>query len=231
MVQVNADRLTIRVRFRKTGSLQYVSHLDLVRTMHKIIVRAKLPLYYSEGFNPKPKMVFAAPLSIGTESLAEYMDLRLSEYVDPDVVMSRLNSNMTSEMQITEAYYSSTKFTDLKWMTYDISIKTAGACREFAEKCKRILLSDTVLVTKNSKSGEKTVNIRPLIRSVDCGFDGECITLRAVLSADQSAFLNPELLIKVLREGAGILSDEDMTQEYYSIMRLSAHFDDMTEFR
>lgn len=68
MVQVNATKLFLRFRFKKQGSLQFISHLDLVRTMHKVIVRAKLPLWYTEGFNPKPKMIFAAPLSIGTET-------------------------------------------------------------------------------------------------------------------------------------------------------------------
>ena len=231
MVQVNNERLTIRLKFKKTGNLQYISHLDLVRTMHKIIVRAKLPLYYSEGFNPKPKMVFAAPLSIGTESYAEYMDLRLSEYMEPSEVMDRLNANMTREMQITEAYYPTTGFTDLKWMKYLIKITTAGACRDFAEKCREILLSERVEVVKNSKSGEKTVDIRPLIRDVECDSDGESVILHATLSADQSAFLNPELIIKVLRDAMGILSGEDMTAEYYSVLRISAHVDNMDEFR
>lgn len=231
MVQVNNERLTIRLKFKKTGNLQYISHLDLVRTMHKIIVRAKLPLYYSEGFNPKPKMVFAAPLSIGTESYAEYMDLRLSEYMEPSEVMDRLNANMTREMQITEAYYPTTRFTDLKWMKYLIKITTAGACRDFAEKCREILLSERVEVVKNSKSGERTVDIRPLIRDVECDSDGESVILHATLSADQSAFLNPELIIKVLRDAVGILSGEDMTAEYYSVLRISAHVDNMDEFR
>ena len=79
MVQVSNSPITVRIKFLKEGGLQYISHLDLVRTMHKIIVRSKLPLWYTEGFNPKPKMVFAAPLSIGTESKTEYMDLRLTE--------------------------------------------------------------------------------------------------------------------------------------------------------
>ena len=52
MVQVNTEKLFIRVKFKKVGNLQYISHLDLVRTMHKVIVRAKLPLWYTEGFNP-----------------------------------------------------------------------------------------------------------------------------------------------------------------------------------
>ena len=113
MVQVNPTKLVIRFKFKKTGKLQYISHLDLVRTMHKVIVRADLPLWYTEGFNPKPKMVFAAPLSIGTESLSEFMDIRLTEPIDPKEAMARLNANMTDEMQVTEAYYPETKFTDL----------------------------------------------------------------------------------------------------------------------
>ena len=66
MVQVNNTPITLRVKFFKVGKLQYISHLDLVRTMMKIIVRSKLPLWYTEGFNHKPKIFFAAPLSTGT---------------------------------------------------------------------------------------------------------------------------------------------------------------------
>ncbi|MBE6696393.1 MAG: DUF2344 domain-containing protein, partial [Ruminococcaceae bacterium] len=44
---------TLRVKFKKTGNLQYISHLDLVRTVHKMLVRVKMPLWYTEGFNPK----------------------------------------------------------------------------------------------------------------------------------------------------------------------------------
>ena len=94
----------LRVKFKKVGDLQYISHLDLVRTMHKIIVRAGLPLWYTEGFNPKPKMAFAAPLSVGTESLCEFMDLRVTEAISPEEILARLNKNMTDEMQELEAY-------------------------------------------------------------------------------------------------------------------------------
>ena len=95
MVQVNNEKIVIRFKFKKVGNLQYISHLDLVRTMNKIIVRANLPLWYTEGFNPKPKMVFAAPLSIGCESFCEFLDLRLTERIDPEVAKERLNANMT----------------------------------------------------------------------------------------------------------------------------------------
>ncbi len=234
MVQLTANNpfLTMRLKFKKVGSLQYISHLDLVRTMHKIIVRSKLPLWYTEGFNPKPKMIFAAPLSIGTESECEFLDIRLIDDISPEEVKARLNANMTSEMQVLDAYYADTPLTDLKWFAYDIRITTVGASVELAESCERTLLADRVEVEKKKKSGEYAlVDIRPLIRSAKVELVGEELVIRAELSADQSAFLNPEYVIKALTEKLGILSCGDLVQEYYSVMRLGAYRDDMTEFR
>lgn len=229
MVQVNQTKLFLRFKFIKRGSLQYISHLDLVRTMHKVIVRAKLPLWYTEGFNPKPKMIFAAPLSIGTESECEFMDLRMNEYIDPAEAMARLNANMTHEMQITEAYYPESKFTDLKWMSYRITIGGVGLSTEVAEKCRALLNGDAVIVQK--KNSDQTMDIRHLIKSAEASYDGENIIIDAVLSADPSAFLNPEYVIKALRDGCGILSSPDITSEYYETLRLKAYFGDMTDFR
>ena len=229
MVQVNTTKLFVRFRFKKQGSLQYISHLDLVRTMHKVIVRAKLPLWYTEGFNPKPKMIFAAPLSIGTESVCEFMDLRMNEYIDPAEAMARINANMTSEIQIVEAYYPESKFTDLKWMSYRITIRTLGLTDELVERCNALLSAPTIEVQK--KNSDKTADIRPLIKSASAVKDGDAMVINALLSADPSAFLNPEYVIKALRDGVGILSAPDLTSESYEIMRLNAYFDDMTEFR
>lgn len=229
MVQVNPTKLFVRFRFKKQGSLQYISHLDLVRTMHKVIVRAKLPLWYTEGFNPKPKMIFAAPLSIGTESVCEFMDLRMNEYIDPAEAMARINDNMTDEMQIVEAYYPESKFTDLKWMSYRITIRTLGQIDELVDSCNALLSAPVIEVQK--KNSEKTVDIRPLIKSASAVKDGDAIVINALLSADPSAFLNPEYVIKALRDGVGILSSDDLTAESYEIMRLNAYFADMSEFR
>ena len=230
MVQVNNQtKLFLRFKFRKGGNLQYVSHLDLVRTMHKVIVRAKLPLWYTEGFNPKPKMIFAAPLSIGTESVCEYMDLRMNEYIDPNEAMARINANMTHEMQITEAYYPESKFTDLKWMSYRITIRPAAFSSELVERINNALNGDVIEVQK--KNSEDRTNIRPLIKSAVATSEGESVVINATLSADPSAFLNPEYIIKALRESCGILSAHDLTTESYDIMREKAYFGDMTEFR
>lgn len=235
MVQLtpNHPYVTLRVKFKKCGNLQYISHLDLVRTMHKIIVRANLPLWYTQGFNPKPKMIFAAPLSIGTESLCEFVDIRLVDDIPPEVAVERLNANMAPDLRVLEAYYAESKLTDLKWLEYDIRIITAGADEALAEKCEQVLLADEVVVEKKTKPHEPvtTVDIRPLIKNVDARFENGEICLTALLSADASAFLNPEYIVKALKSKLGILSGENLTEEYYSILRTKAFTEDMSEYR
>ena len=237
MVQLtqNHPHITLRVKFKKVGGLQYISHLDLVRTMHKVVTRAKLPLWYTEGFNPKPKLIFAAPLSIGTESVTEYVDIKLVDDIPPEEAVRRLNANMAEDMQAIDAYYTETKPTLLKWLSYSISIFTDGADESLAEKCNELFSRDDVIVEKKTKPNEplKPLNIKPLIRSISASYDSErgCIAIDAILSSDSSSYLNPEYVVKALRKYIGILSDPDITKEYWSIMRLAAFNADMTPFR
>ena len=82
----------IRVKFSKTGSLKFISHLDLNRTVKSAFLRSKLPIWYTQGFNPHPKTVFSVPLSVGTASLCEFMDFRITEEVSGKVICDTLNS-------------------------------------------------------------------------------------------------------------------------------------------
>ena len=231
MVQVNTTPITLRVKFCKVGNLQYISHLDLVRTMMKVIVRAKLPLWYTEGFNPKPKLIFAAPLSIGTESQCEFMDIRLTEKMNPQDAINALNANMTLQMQAIDAYYPETKLTTLRWLAYDININTFGASEDLAAKCREALNADALPILKKTKSGEAVVDIKPLVKSAAVKLENGKISVSCVLSADASAFLNPEYVVKLLREKCGVLSSGDLVNENYTIMRTGAYCEDMTEFR
>lgn len=222
--------INLRVKFKKVGNLQYISHLDLVRTMNKIIVRAGLPLWYTEGFNPKPKMVFAAPLSTGVESFCECMDIRLTEKIDTELAKKLLNSNMTDEMQVVEAYYPTSKLTDLKWISYTILVKTAGVSAEIAAACDRALSSESIVVMKKTKTTDAEVDIRPMIKSASAVLDGDAIRVSCVLSSDSQSFLNPEYIVKYLRASVGILSSENLLSESYSIFRETAYRENMDLF-
>ena len=226
----NNTPINLRIKFKKVGSLQYISHLDLVRTMTKIVTRAALPLWYTEGFNPKPKMVFAAPLSIGTESDVEFMDLRLSEQVDVKYAINALNANMTDELVVIDAYYPTAKLTELKWLGYTAVIDTQGASAELALLCTEAFSEPSIKVNKKAALGGAEMEIKHLIKSAVAEYRDGKIYLECILSADASAFLNPEYVVKYLKEKCGILSSPNLLSEGYSIYRHSAFKADMSEF-
>ncbi|MBO5219967.1 MAG: DUF2344 domain-containing protein, partial [Clostridia bacterium] len=157
MVQQNEIKpIPIRAKFYKVGSLQFISHLDLMRTMTRNMVRAGIPAWYSQGFNPRLKLTFSLPLSIGTQSLCEYFDIRLVEPMDFEEVRRRLNEALTDEMQVTEVYQSDRKFADIQWSEYEITMTSPKLSAETADALRE-LYTHPLVMTKHSKSGDKEV--------------------------------------------------------------------------
>ncbi|MCH4178881.1 MAG: TIGR03936 family radical SAM-associated protein [Megasphaera sp.] len=82
----------IRLAVKKEGSLCFLSHLDFARAVRYVIIRAKLPICYSEGFNPHMKLSFASALGVGVAADCEYMEMELAERVPVDYVIERMNA-------------------------------------------------------------------------------------------------------------------------------------------
>ena len=220
----------VRLRFYKRGSLAYIAHLDLVRTLTKSIARAGIPVRYSEGFNPHPRLSFATAMSIGLESDCEFLDIRLVKTVDTWALLEAFNQSLTEELQATEAYLPEAKFTDIAYSSYTIRIVTEGASEALAQKCEKALKEGPVVVFKRSKSGDKDTDISEGIRDVSVVFKEGALVLNATLKADNAGFLNPEYLVTFLKEKCGVLG-EDLLHEYYSILRTGLYTADMTPFR
>jgi len=223
---------TVRIKFRKVGDLQYISHLDLQRTIARVLVRARIPMWYTQGFNPHAKVTFGLPLSVGTESECEFIDLRIDRDISPAAVKEQLNRVLTNEMQVLEAYEPSSKFQDIAWAKYEIHLHAPNLSEETVAGLEALYTTAPLMMTKKSKSGEKEIDIVPLIRraKVILAAPGE-IRISAILAAGSREHLNPELLIKAAREHLGILSG-DPTHERYTILRTHVYLDDAkTEFR
>ncbi len=223
--------ICVRIRFRKVGPLAYISHLDLVRTMTKIVVRSSLPLWYTEGFNPKPKLVFAAPLSIGVESEVEFMDLRLSEIVPESEVVEKINRAMPPDMQVLDAYYPVAPLSSLGFIMYKITVSSPDITPDLLQKVEEALTEENIVVEKKTKSGDRClVNIKEQIHKVDCAISDGKLLLLATLSAAPSSFLNPEYLLTYLRARAGLLSRENLMEESYTVLRLAAYDKELLPF-
>lgn len=223
--------LTVRLKFRKTGSLQYISHLDLQRTFNRVLVRACLPLWYTKGFNPHAKLVFSTPLSVGAQSIYEFLDIRIDREMPCDEIKDRLNAELTDELYIEEAYIPERDFSEICWSSYDIVIHSSNIGNDTATSAKELLTTSPLVMTKRTKSGEKEIDIVPMIYSVDTAFDesSECLKISCVLSATSTEYLNPEMIVTALKNSLNIMSG-DPSVEWYTIMRTELLKQDMTRF-
>ncbi len=214
-IHVQSGTVTVRIGFYKVGKLQFISHLDLQRTMKRAFLRSGLPIWFSEGFNPHPKMIFSTPLSIGVESLCEFADVKFTKPVTPRAVIDGFNAYMTEELQIFYAAPPVHKMTDVSWASYEMTLCHPMASAEMAERLTA-LYTHPLVVTKKTKSGDKDVDIAPFIRDVQAGFSDEenKIMLRALLCADNANFLNPEYLIRAADRDLGLSFQDPLTAQY-----------------
>lgn len=224
---VSEERTSIRVKFSKTGSLKYISHLDLSRTMKSAFLRSKLPIWYTMGFNPHPKMVFSLPLSVGTASLCEFMDFYLTEKVDLDEVVSRLNASFPSDLRAIEAYEPTTRFCDIGFAEYEIRFITKLCAVDAAERIPSLFEGD-IIVEKTGKAGTKQVNISPLTKIISSRADGDDVVVNVKLSCGENSFVNPKYIIDHIQANIqGILDGGD-----YMVCRTHVFgADGTTEFR
>ena len=214
---VPEEKIKVRIKFSKTGDLMYISHLDLARTMQRIILRAGLDIWYSEGFNPQPKMVFAVPLPTGVESVCELLDIKLNSYMSNEEIMERLNSNFPADMRAIEVYTPEVKLKEIEYIDYTIKL-TSPKINEETPKQILDLLSSKCMILQTTKSGEKEGDISEYIPKIKTQGEENSVEISAVIASGNEKNLSPELLIEAIRKYLGIMTSET-TEEYYSIMR------------
>lgn len=219
----------VRIKFCKTGNLQFISHLDLQRSFHRILVRSSIPMWYTKGFNPHAKLVFGPPLSVGCESTCELADLRIERAITCEEVKNQLNANLTDEMYVLDSYFPESKFNDIAYSKYTIEIHPENFDKNSIDIIKDIF-SKPVIMTKKTKSGEKEIDITKLIKSIKVWDNNGTIVISCTLSSSGTENLNPEYLVTAISQKTNILTGNPIN-ESYRITRKMFFFADMTEFR
>lgn len=195
-----ATDIKVRVKFSKTGSLKFISHLDLNRTMQSVFIRSKLPFWYTEGFNPHPRVAFTPPLSVGVSSLTEFMDFKMVAEVPPQEIIDKLNASFPKGLRAIECYAPASHFRDIKWSLYEIKFELMHDIPEdICQRAEEIFGADEIIIEKFSKKGEpKQVNIAQGIRFCNAVIDGNILTVNVKLSCDEFAFVNPKYIGETL---------------------------------
>ena len=155
-----------RLLFEKKGNAIWISHLDLMRVFQRSFKRAGLPLTHTQGFNPRPSVSIALPLSVGIESSCELLDFDLDgEPIPEEEIKRRLNEKLVEGVRVLDVYTGGQKIKYLALLDCCLTLQYDGGVPEgAAEKITALLSREEVTVTKKSKSGNTEQNIIPMIR-------------------------------------------------------------------
>ncbi len=185
-----------RALFEKVGSAVYFSHLDLMRLFQRAYKRAGLPLTHTQGFNPRPSVSIALPLSLGVESQCELLDFELEgERISNTEIRSRLNQALVEGVRILQIYDDGRKLKELALleseiiMEYDNGIPTGAG-----ERICALFSRDEVIVEKKGKNGMTEQNLIPMLRRIHAKPSGERELSIRVLACCQNPTLNPMLI-------------------------------------
>lgn len=157
-----------RALFEKTGNAVWISHLDLMRVFQRAFKRAGLLLTHTQGFNPRPSVSIALPLSVGIESSCELLDFDLEgEKLSNEEIQQRLNHNLVEGVRILAVYDDFSKLKNLAYLDCILTLEYDDGVPEAAEtELAAFFAREEVIVEKRTKNGPKPENIIPLIRSI-----------------------------------------------------------------
>jgi radical SAM-linked protein len=207
--------LRVRIKFTKNGCMKYISHLDVMRYFQKALRRAGIRTAFSSGYNPHMILSFAAPLGVSLTSDAEYFDLELTELeTRSSAEMVRLlNEQMADGFRVLDirkipSDKGSKGMTLVAAADYDVRLQNKARSRweeisgvpgRAEELLSGYLAEDHIPVVRRTRKGERKIDIRPLIYSLDYQED----TFQLCVSQGSTNNLRPEFVLFTFSAFAG----------------------------
>ena len=216
----------VRVRLGKGNEIRFVSHLGFMRAFERTVRRARIPVAYSGGYHPHPKISFATALGVGMTSEAEYLDMELDAADSGDLctqdVFERLQLAAPPGMPVMAvctAHGRPTLASCVEWASYRVGVHD-DVGHELKDAVLEFLSSDSAIAEVNTKSGRRRVDIRPMVHEIRRLGSG---ALECTLACGGRAHLRPQDLIAHLHSMQGRGLSVGSVQGYESIGQLRIH--------
>ena len=216
-----------RILFEKKGNAIWISHLDLMRVFQRSFKRAGLPLTHSGGFNPRPSVSIALPLSVGVESACELLDFDLDGYeASCEEIRSRLNETLVSGVKVLEVYEDAKKLKYLAYLDCVVTLEYDNGAPE-ADAVAALFRRETLFVEKKTKSnGIQDQNILHMIRSLKVEqTDSQTLTIFARVCC-QNPTLNPMQMVAAIERHA-----PELKPDFAKCRRVEVYDTENTVFR
>lgn len=207
----------LRIRYAKRGRLRFTSHRDFSRAFERAIFRARIPMAYSSGFNPHPRISYAGAAPTGSASEAEYLEIALKEIVDPAAVHTALDEALPDGLDILEIVPSAGGSLADRLEVSRWQLRLEGVTPEVAEQgVAQLLATDEVLVERMTKKGLRSFDARGAVESLvvvrNEANDDSCAILQVVLRHGVPS-VRPDDVLAALREVAGVSSQSAVWQQ------------------
>lgn len=200
----------LHVIYSKSKEAIYLSHLDTLRVFTQALSRANIPVAYSNGFNPRPEIAFAHPLSVGIESTGEIFEIILTEYVEPFYFIKEMNKVLPSGLTVLSAdyvpiekksimsrVYASTYLITFVYSDELLKGKTQREIEDlkkyYQKNMEKYLAQRNILVLKKSKNRMERIDIKKQILNYEFTFDG---SLEITVSSGSSKNLKPSFIME-----------------------------------
>jgi radical SAM-linked protein len=205
----------VRLRFTERGKVRFVSHRDVARAFERAFRVERLPLAFTLGFSPRPKVSFGLALSVGHESDAEYLDVELAEPVDPDSLPEPLSAALPEGLDVTgaaqlvdraPALQESVTLVEYRVTVSDPDDRVVGL-DVLRPAVDRALTSPALLVTRTRKGRESTDDVKPAIRTIELGYDREGSPALELTLSTQSRGARPREVLDALSNDGIVLAE------------------------
>ncbi|MDZ7617008.1 MAG: TIGR03936 family radical SAM-associated protein [Patescibacteria group bacterium] len=177
-------RQRVRIRFSKQGDLRFVGHRDVMRCFERWFRRADLPLSFSEGFHPKPRVTFPAPLAVGMEGLDEVMELELSASWTAETLRARLQRHSPPGIRLrsVDVLPPGTPKVRPRVFHYEVLLPP-GPQADLADAVERLRAATSAIVPRSG--GRAPVDVRPFLDAIEL-HDG-LLSMRILVPASGGA--------------------------------------------
>ena len=193
----------LRIRFCRREEIKFISHLDLMRLWQRALNRAGVPLAYSEGFNPHPRMSLAAPLALGVTSEAELMDIILAKWSSPHSFTATVGKQLPRGIEISQVYNTPLTMPSLQSLVrhaeYEVEIETGKGQKDIQAAIDTLLSKKELPWQHQRDTGPRHYDLRALIDDlwlVSC--NGGCCTIGMRLRCDSNGSGRPEQVTAAL---------------------------------
>ena len=191
-----------RLLFEKTGNAIWISHLDLMRLFQRAFKRANLPLTHTQGYNPRPSVSIALPLSVGVESKCELLDFDLDGCsVSCEEIRDKLNAALVDGIRVIDVYENGSKLKNLSLLDCTVTLEyDSGVGDDTKMNIEALFARSQLIVEKKSKNGITDQDLIPMIRRLAVTkADDKTLVLQALVCCQNPTLNHMQLIAAIER--------------------------------